>query len=128
MLGMVSVVFGAGVMFRAGGWLRCDVVRICVVLTLSVIHYTYLYITIIILYLILYLILYYILSYTILYFSSPLSFPFLYSSSSYPILLIPSHSSHIHSILVGTYIYLFIFFPNQQSDPAQIIGGMSRVV
>ena len=36
-----------------------------------------------------------------------------------------SLSLRFHSILVGTYIYLFIF---QQFDPAQIIGGMSRVV
>jgi hypothetical protein len=52
-----------------------------------------------------YIILYYIISYTILFFSSSYSSSVLLSSSSV-------QSSHlIHSILVDTYIYLFIFHP-----------------
>jgi hypothetical protein len=65
---------------------------------------------------------YYIIYYTIL-----LLYLILYSSSS-PLLSFPSSSSSFHSILVGTYIYLFISHPNNpiflfsKSDPARSIG------
>ena len=77
-------------------------------LTLGVIYYTY-----IILYYILYTyIYYYIIYYTLLFLSLPN--PFLSSHliySSFPILfLISSPLPNIHSIRVGTYIYLFILF------------------
>jgi hypothetical protein len=101
------VVFGSGV------WLRCVGFSGCLTLGVyTIIHY--------------YIILYYTLLFpslpNILISSSPSPSPFL--PSFYPPLLPPN----IHSILVGTYIYLFIFQTHQQSDPAQIIGGMSRVV
>jgi hypothetical protein len=94
----------------------------------------------ILLYIIIHILLYYILSYTILF-----SYQFLSSSSS------PSHtdlSSFLFytplflpnplilsfilylSVLTYTYLYSINLLPisNNNSDPAQIIGGMSRVV
>jgi hypothetical protein len=114
-------------------WFWFELVLTCGVCV--IIHYTLLYIyyyyTIIIYYT------YTILLYLIQYSSLLLSF-FQYSSFPFSSLIyLPSsqyssfHSStipHNHSILVGTYIYLFILSPPQQFDPAQIIGGMSRVV
>jgi hypothetical protein len=47
-----------------------------------------------------------------------------FCSFSLPILL----SSSIPRILVGTYIYLFIFSSNQESDPECFIGWECRVV
>jgi hypothetical protein len=54
----------------------------------------------------------------------PNPLPLLPTSPSSPPLLPPSLPllPNIHSILVGTYIYLFIFNPQEHSDPARSIG------
>jgi hypothetical protein len=103
--------------FRAGGWLFVLSYILYIILLLYIIHYYILYIiyytyTIIILYIITYYIIHILLLYTIL--LSPSSHPILFLFSSSLLLFyhpIPSFPSHplIHSILVGTYIYLFIF-------------------
>jgi hypothetical protein len=104
-----------------GSCLRFRVLVSCGCLTLGVIiyyyyilYYTYtiiLYIIhILLLYIIHYIILY--ILYIILYYTLILSpIPFLSFSSSFPLFCspLPISSSNIHSILVGTYIYLFIF-------------------
>ena len=82
------------VVFGSGGWfdIRCYII------------YYYYYI----IYYILYIYYYYILYYTLLFFLIISSFPlFFHHSLSSSLLLF--FSSYIHSILVGTYIYLFIF-------------------
>ena len=121
-------VFGSGwcfdpvLGFELVVWLRCFIwcdVRCLLYLTLLyIIFYTILYYYIII---IIYYILY-ILYYTLLFCSSSSHLP------NIPLPL-PFYSPPlIHSIRVGTYLYLFIFssdlsnIPNQQSDPACFIG------
>ena len=123
--------------------IRCCIVYYIIYYIIHIIYYIlYLYY---ILYIISYTISYIILLYLILYSSSLLSFLFYPSSSQYPLpLQIFPSQPHIHSILVGTWICLFIFFylsilsflshlPNlssvpffcsqsQISDPARSIG------
>ena len=101
---------------------RCYIIYYIIIYYIIIYTYTYTYTIIIIYYIIHYY--YYILSYTILFSSSVLlfpSFPILSSSSSFPFPIsspisppLPHQSSpphpNIHSIRVGTYIYLFILF------------------
>jgi len=108
-------------------WSWCFVLVLEFDIRCYIVYYYY----IIILYYILLYIYYYILYYTILYSSIliPSSSPLPISSSQYPPSHLFSYSSFlsfssfplpnlllsfllIHSILVGTYIYLFIFNPN----------------
>jgi hypothetical protein len=115
--------------FYRSGWLRC-VVRICGVfwwmvevcrfelvsgltLGVTIINYILLYYYYIIIHILLLyyytLLYYYCYTYYILYSSPPNHLPFSYSP--HPILCsVLPFSSLIHSILVGTYIYLFILF------------------
>jgi hypothetical protein len=72
-----------------------------------------------------------VLTYTYLY-SSVLFSSFL-SSSSFPssFNIPPSFNLSSHSFYTCRYFDILIYIsshPNQQFDPAQIIGGMSRVV
>ena len=133
-----------------------QVLTLCVDVRCYILYYTLLHIyyyTIIILHIYYILYIYYILSYTILFSSSVLFF--LYSSSYllfclyiilYLIFSFSSYSSPIHSIFSSfpsshlssinsfytcRYLHTVIYVPFnifQISDPAQIIGGMSRVV
>ena len=108
--------------FWAGGWwfrfwafdIRC--------LCYYILYYTYTIIIHILYYYILYYY-YYILYYIILYSSS------FSSSSSLPSFLLPLISFILYlSVLTYTYLYSRLISFIQISDPAQIIGGMSRVV
>jgi hypothetical protein len=111
--------------FYRSGWLRCDVFMfrgwggVCVIILYIIIHILllYYYTYTIIYYIILLYINYYYISSSHLFYSSslPIYLLFLLPSSSPNLssVLLPSSSNlpNIHSILVGTYIYLFIFFP-----------------
>ena len=115
-------------MFYRSGWLRCDVVK-CIGLCLSVWCSRFRLVFDV------WCILYYILLYLILSSSNPLFlFPFLFLFFCSPHLFFPSplplpsiFFSHpnisFHSIRVGIWIHLFIFFQySGQFDPACFIG------
>jgi hypothetical protein len=96
------------IVFRAG------VVLYCIILLYIYYYILYYYYILLLLY-----IYYYILYYTLLFFFLPISHPLFFLSFSSPTQSFSSSLSSvlslIHSILVGTYIYLFIFQPQSNN-------------